>query len=167
MASIDEIYHGAAIFSTQLGRFEPRNNLPPSIILRSSPNDDQDEMVARLQSTFPEQCKLITAPITDIPYYFDAYDMHLHGYRFLESVLATIARHNFNRASKVQSFAEEWICANPRGFEGILSMTYAVFAETADHTHGEDFLKEVFCLLKGIKTYRSAASKSSSALPWS
>ena len=162
---MDTIYQGAAIFSTHLGKFPPRNAVPPSIILRSNPDDDQDEMVARLQRLFPQECRLITAPITNVAYYFDLYEMHQYGYRFLESVLGTIARHNWNRARHVQSFAEEWINANPDRFEGVMSMSYAGFSETAVHTHGEDFGKEVFSLLQGIRMYRSAASKCELALP--
>lgn len=164
MASMDTMYQGAAIFSTHLGKYKPRNTKPPSIILRSNPDDDQDEMVARLQREFPEQCKLIVAPITNVAHYFDPYDMHQQGYRFLESVLGTIARHNWNRARNVQSFAEEWIQTNPNHFEGIMSMAYGAFAQTAHHTHGEEFGREVFSLIQGIRTYRSAPSKAGSPL---
>ena len=160
---MDKSYYGAAIFSTHLGKFKPRDTLPP-IILRANPDADQDEMVAGLQMMFPQQCRLITAPVTNVSYYFDLHDMHQHGYCFLESVLATIARHNFIRASTVQSSAEEWINANPGHFERIMSMTFGVFAETADQSHGQNFLEEVFCLLQGIRMYRSAARKSGSPL---
>lgn len=131
-------------------------------MLRSNPDDDQDDMVAKLQSTFPQQCKAITAPITNIYDYFDPYDTHRHGYRFLESVLGTIAHHNFIRAGRVQSFAEQWINANPYLFEGIMSMTQGDFTEAEHHTYGCDFLGEAFCLIQGLRMNRPAARKSRS-----
>lgn len=164
MASMDKIYQGAAIFSTRLGKFKPRITVPPSIILRTDPEDDQDEMVARLQRTFPQECKLIKAPIIDVAYYFDVYDMHHYGYRFLESVLATIARHNWIRAQNIQGFADQWRKANPGRFDGIMSMSYEVFRETARHTHGEGFKREVFGLLQSHRAYQSVPSKSWSSL---
>lgn len=164
MASMDTIYQGAAIFSTHLGKFEPRNTVPPSIILRTNPNDDQDEMVARLQRTFPQECKLIKAPITNVAYYFDGYEMHQYGYCFLQSVLETIARHNWNRAQNVQGFADQWMKANPEHFDRIMSMSYRSFSETARHTHGEDFGREVFGLLQSKKAFGPAASMSWSPL---
>lgn len=160
MASMDAIYQGAAIFSTRSGNFKPRNTTPPSIILRTNPDDDQDEMVARLQRMFPQECKLIRTPVANVAHYFDPYDMHHYGYCFLESVLGTIARHNWIRARHVQSFVKEWMRFNRDRFEGIMSMSYGDFSATATHTHGEDFGREVFGLLQSYRTHRSAASKS-------
>lgn len=161
MAFIDTIYQGAAIFSTHFGQFERRDTLPPSIILRSNPNDDEDEMIDRLRRMFPEQCKLITDPV-DVAYYFDVYDMHRHGFVFLQTVLQTIARHNFTRASHVRDFAHAWINANPHRFEDIMWMKYEVFAETADREHGEEFSKDVYRLLQDMRAYGPPASKSGS-----
>ena len=161
---MDTIYQGAAIFSTHLGKFEPRNTVPPSIVLRTNPNDDQDEMVARLRRTFPQECKLIKAPITNVAYYFDGYEMHQYGFFFLRSVLETIARHNWNRAQNVQGFADQWIKANPDLLDRIMSMSFASFSMTAHHSHGAEFGREVFGLLQSHRASRSSASKSWSLL---
>jgi hypothetical protein len=161
---MDTSLYGPAIFSTHLGRYAARNTLPPSIILRSSPDDDQDEMVAKLQRMFPLQCRAITAPITNIYDYFDPYDTHRHGYRFLESVLGTIAAHNFRRAQRVQSFVQQWKRDNQDLYDGILSRTQDVFTDAEVNEYGCEFLGEAFSLLQSLRMNQRAARKSGLSL---
>ena len=156
--------YGAAIFSTHLGRFAPRNIKAPSIMLRSNPDDDQDVMVANLESTFPMQCRAITAPIINIYDYFDLYDAHRHGYLFLESVLGTIAAHNFERAHRFQSFVEQVKQNNPGLFEGILSGPLAVFSDADVERYGWEFLTEAFSLLRSLRMNRNVARKFQSSI---
>lgn len=132
-------------------------------MLRSNPNDDQDDMVAKLQSMFPLQCKAITAPITNIYDYFDFYDAHRHGSLFLESVLATIAAHNFKRAQMVQNFVENWRQDNPRLYNSILSRT-EVFSDADVKYYGSEFLGEAHSLLRSLRMNRYVACKSASSM---
>jgi hypothetical protein len=156
---MDTSPYGPAIFSTHLGRYATRDTLSPSIMLRSNPDDDQDDMVARLQSMFPQQCKAITAPITNIYDYFDLYDAHRHGSCFLESVLGTIAAHNFRRAQMVQNFVGHWRQDNPRLYETILSRTLDVFSDADVKHYGCEFLGEAFSLLQSHRRNRNVACK--------
>lgn len=148
---MDTPSYGPAIFSTHLGRFEARNTLSPSIILRSNPENDRDDMVAKLQSMFPEQCKVITSPVARIHDYFDLYDQHRHGYLFLGSVLGTIASHNFRRAQMIQGFVDQWRTDNMRLFSNGMPLNLGVFTDAEVRTYGWDFLKEGCSLLESLR----------------
>lgn len=157
---MEGVRSGCAIFSTHLGRFLPRLASTAPMILRSSPEDDQDEMVANLQQKFPLQCKAITAPITDIYQYFDHYDAHRHGYAFLTSVLVSIAYFNERRAERVQEFAQLWTKHNAALFDTILSRNQNIFTELEVTEHGDDFLSDVFIELQRLRMNMASQSKS-------
>lgn len=157
---MDGVRPGCAIFSTHLGRFLPRLASTAPMILRSSPEDDHDEMVANLQQKFPLQCKAITAPITDIYQYFDHYDTHRHGYAFLTSVLVTIAYFNSRRAKRVQDFAQQWAKDNTALFDTVLSQHQKFFTKLEVTEHGDEFLSDVFVELQRLRMNMASQSKS-------
>lgn len=125
-----------AIFSTHLGQFQPRPALSGPIVLRSSPDDDQDSMIARLRERFPHQCKAIVAPVTNIYQWFDQHDTYRHGYGFLHSVLATIA---FQNSREVQDFVGRWRIENR---ERLLHSSGVMFTKAEIMEHGSGFLAE-------------------------
>lgn len=125
-----------AIFSTHLGQYQPRLALSGPIVLRSSPDDDQDSMIARLRERFPLECKAIVAPVTNINQWFDQYDTYRHGYGFLHSVLATIA---FQNSRQVQDFVGRWRIENRERLE---HSSGVMFTKAEIMEHGSGFLAE-------------------------
>lgn len=145
---IMELYpFGDALFSTHHGKYSPRPASLGPIVLRSSPEDDQDSMVARLRWKFPLQCKEIKAPIENIYQWFDPYDTHRHGYAFLHSVLSTIAFQNSVRAGQLNSFAEKWKKANPGRFDAIKYYSVDMFIRDELWEFGHEFLADVAQIL--------------------
>lgn len=149
---MDPTHQGDAIFSTHLGRFPPRTELPSSIVLRSSPEDDHESMVATLRRQFPQQCRAITAPIVNIYQWFDPYDAHRHGSAFLHSVLVAIAFQNTTRAKQVQEFADHWRIAHPTHFDTIASQSLEVFTDMEIEEYGYDFLADTFLQLTLLRS---------------
>lgn len=126
-----------AIFSTHLGQYEPRPAFSGPIVLRSSPDDDQDSMIARLRQQFPLECKAIVAPITNIHQWFDQYDAYRHGYGFLHSVLANIA---FQNSKEVHHFVDRWRNQNPERFHAVEYSAGVTFTKAEITEHGSGFL---------------------------
>lgn len=125
-----------AIFSTHLGQYQPRPALSGPIVIRSSPDDDQDSMIAKLRQQFPLHCKAIVAPVTNIHQWFDQHDTYRHGYGFLHSVLATIA---FQNSKEVHGFVERWRTENRERF---VHNSGVMFTKAEITEHGSGFLAE-------------------------
>lgn len=128
-----------AIFSTHLGQYQPRPALSASIVLRTSPDDDQDSMIAKLRQQFPLHCKAIVAPVTDIHQWFDHYDTYRHGYGFLHSVLSTIA---FQNSRQVHDFVDRWRNENRQRFYAVGQNSGVTFTKAEITEHGSEFLAE-------------------------
>lgn len=148
---------GDAIFSTYLHKYSQRAASIGPIILRSSPDDDQDSMVARLRQDFPLQCKEIVIPVESIYHWFDPYDAHRHGYAFLYSVLTTIAIQNSIRARQVRDFAELWRAKNPGRFRNLAPASQVLFTNADIEQYGRDFLADAFHVLQALKLEAAAA----------
>ncbi|KAA6413897.1 MAG: hypothetical protein FRX48_02259 [Lasallia pustulata] len=144
---------GDAIFSTRLGTYPPRQATPPfaPIIIRSDPVGDQHEMIADLWKKYPQQCKAISAPVTNIYQYFDHYDVMLKGQGFLYAVLLEIAVSNAIRAAKVHQFAANWRFSHLERFLSIGPQTQDVFTDEEKELYEEDFLKDVFTQLQSLR----------------
>ncbi|KAL9602021.1 MAG: hypothetical protein Q9219_002129 [cf. Caloplaca sp. 3 TL-2023] len=138
-------YMGDAIFSTELGRFPPREAgvMPPRIILRSVPEEDMEAMVEDLRTKFPVQCASMQAPITNVHDYFDIYDQQLHGQMFLHAVLTEICFRNLRRRKAVLHYAETWIHLNSAAFDQIHQYGLDAFTEDDVKEYGDSFLQEV------------------------
>ncbi|KAL8790619.1 MAG: hypothetical protein Q9213_000466 [Squamulea squamosa] len=138
------LYNGAAIFSTDLGRFAPRQPavLPGRIILRSVPEEDMESKISDLEAKFPDQCKTLTSPIANLYDYFDQYDQELHGAVFLRAVLEEICVRNLVRKQGILDFTFQWIELNPIAFPHILSLGLDAFTVDDVETFGEDFLQD-------------------------
>ncbi|KAL8773468.1 MAG: hypothetical protein Q9209_001572 [Squamulea sp. 1 TL-2023] len=138
------LYNGAAIFSTNLGRFAPRQPtaLPGRIILRSVPEEDMESKITELQAKFPDQCKTLNSPITNLYDYFDQYDQELHGTVFLGAVLEEICVRNLVRKQSILNFTRQWIQLNPIAFPYILSLGLDAFTTDDKETFGKDFLQD-------------------------
>ncbi len=139
---------GEAIFSTRLGRFLPREAVEPRgpIVLRSEPEDDLDNMSARLERDFPTQCKAITLPIVNIYEYFDHYDCHILGTGFLHKVLENINFRNFTSSRRVKELVDRWKgdkLANSNTMAAAQSLR-DIFTEEEVEEYGEDILGEAF-----------------------
>ena len=137
--TMDSIPPMEAIFSTHLGQYQPRPAFRGPIVLRSSPDEDQDSMIAKLRQRFPLECKAITAPVTNIHYWFDHHDAYRHGYGFLHSVLTTIA---FQNSREVHDFAERWRTENQERFYGVARKSGIMFTGADIAEHGSAFLAE-------------------------
>ena len=140
---------GAAIFSTDLGRFPPRapHILPGRIILRSNPEDDMNQKIAELQTKYPAHCKAIEDPPSNLYDYFDVYDQHLHGQLFLKSVLTEIgirnkARRRFHEA-KVAEYAQDWRSLNHQNFLLFTDFGLDSFTKEDIEAIGKEILVEV------------------------
>ncbi|KAL8848929.1 MAG: hypothetical protein Q9221_006087 [Calogaya cf. arnoldii] len=137
---------GDAIFSNNLGRFSPRelSALPRRIILRSSPEDDMESMIAELRANFPDQCKAITSPVANLYDYFDHYDQQFHGGIFLGTVLAEICHRNLMRKQAILNFTQEWIHLNHTNLPYILGRSLdTAFTPEDVEKHGKEFLQDV------------------------
>lgn len=139
---------GKAVFSTRLGRFLPREAVEPRgpIVLRSEPEDDLDNMIARLEREFPVQSKAITLSITNIYEYFDHYDCHVLGTGFLHKVLENIVFRNFTRSQRVQEIVDGWKDGKLASYDrtAFAQSLHDIFTETEIAKHGEDILREAF-----------------------
>ncbi|KAL8657242.1 MAG: hypothetical protein Q9226_002118 [Calogaya cf. arnoldii] len=137
---------GDAIFSTNLGRFSPRepSALPRRIILRSVPEDDMESKIAELRANFPDQCKAITSPVTNLYDYFDHYDQQFHGEMFLGTVLAEIYNRNLMRKQDILNFTQEWIHLNHTNLPYIFGRSLdTAFTPDDVEKHGKEFLQDV------------------------
>lgn len=132
------------MFSTHLGQYAPRPARSVPIVLRSSPEDDQESMVKRFRKMFPADCKAITIPIKNIHRWFDPYDLNRHGAEFLRSVLTTIAKENSLRAQKIAKCAEDWRRNNPTLFSTLTSQSQDIFTAREVKEHDSEFLAEVY-----------------------
>ncbi|KAL8808537.1 MAG: hypothetical protein Q9182_000088 [Xanthomendoza sp. 2 TL-2023] len=135
---------GAAIFSTQLGRYAPRlpTSLPSRIILRSCPDEDMEAKITELQANFPDQCKALKSPIANLYDYFDNYDQDLHGSMFLGAVLEEICGRNLMRRQSIINFTQQWSQLNPLAFQHVLDLGLDAFTADDMEAFGEDFLKD-------------------------
>ncbi|KAL8939599.1 MAG: hypothetical protein Q9211_002669 [Gyalolechia sp. 1 TL-2023] len=151
---------GDAIFSTDLGRWAPRDPalMPPRIILRSDPTEDMEVKIAELQARYPSQCKAMKAPITNIHDYFDTYDQQLHGQMFLHTVLMEICLQNTLRKNAILDYSEAWTRLNSAAFECIDKFELDAFTDDDLEEYGEDFLRDVLQLLQLRKTKQDEAA---------
>ncbi|KAL8939197.1 MAG: hypothetical protein Q9216_003491 [Gyalolechia sp. 2 TL-2023] len=151
---------GDAIFSTDLGRWPPRDPamMPPRIILRSDPTEDMEAKIAELQAKYPSHCKAMKAPITNIHDYFDPYDQQLHGQMFLHAVLMEICLHNTMRTNAVLDYSETWARLNPEAFECIHQFELDAFTDDDMEEYGEDFLRDALQMLQLRKTKQDEAA---------
>lgn len=136
------------MFSTHLGQYAPRVGSDAAIILRSSPEDDQESMILKLRQKFPKECKDMNSLQPNIFTYFDHYDAHLHGSAFLYSVLTTIAMQNNRRMEYVRKFATDWGRNNPELFDNLMSQTQDIFTEPDRQEYGCEFLADVLVELQ-------------------
>lgn len=143
-ASSTLIHPLATMFSTHLGQYAPRPARSVPIVLRSSPEDDQESMVTRFRKLFPAECKAITIPVKNIHRWFDPYDLNRHGAEFLRSVLTTIAKENSLRAQKIAKFADDWRRNNPTLFNALTSQSQDIFTAEEVKEHDSEFLAEVY-----------------------
>ncbi len=143
---------GPAVFSTHLGKFAQRPVSNTPIVIRSSPESDQDSMIMKLRRKFPVQCKAIIMPVADIYQWFDPYDAHRHGYAFLHSVLQTIAIQNSNRVKQVLDFAEKWKENNFALFSALTPQSKDLFTEGEIGKYGYEFLAETYQRLLLLKS---------------
>lgn len=116
--------------------------MPPRIVLRSVPEDDEEAKITELQAKYPAQCKAIKAPATRLYDYFDYYDQQLHGADFLRHVIDTICVRNLARRKAVLDYAQDWAQMNPMAFEFVLAYGLNAFAEDDVAEYGEEFLQE-------------------------
>lgn len=112
---------------------------------------DEQEMIADLREKYPQQCKAISAPVTNIYQYFDHYDVMLKGQGFLYAVLAEIALSNAIRATNVQHFAEQWRCTHLERFLSIGPETQDIFEDEEKKLHKGDFLKDALVQLQCLR----------------
>lgn len=112
-------------------------------------------MIADLWAKYPQQCKAISAPVTNIYQYFDHYDVMLKGQGFLYAVLVEIALSNATRVTKVQQFAEQWRSTHPDQFLRINPETQDAFTDQEKELHKEDFLKDAFAQLQCLRVAMS------------
>lgn len=108
-------------------------------------------MIADLRRKYPQQCKAISAPVTNIYQYFDHYDVMLKGQGFLYAVLAEIALSNAIRATNVQHFAEQWRSTHLERFLSIGPETQDIFEDEDKKLHKEDFLKDALVRLQCLR----------------
>lgn len=132
------------MFSTHLGQYAPRPARSVPIVLRSSPEDDQESMVKSFRKIFPAECKAITIPIKNIHRWFDPYDLNRHGAEFLRSVLTTMGKENSLRAQKIAKYAEDWRRNNPTLFSTLTSHSQDIFTAREVREHDSEFLAEVY-----------------------
>ena len=155
-------YHfdGKAIFSTRNGEYARREKIPSMrTILRSNPIQDQQTMVANLQSEFPEACKAITAPVTDMDIYeyFDYCDAAVQGFEFLRAVLEYIAglnaSANAKKAMKVQDYVGRWKNTNSEAFTYIrpYHTITDLFTKEDIEEQGAEFLTEAMLQIKHLR----------------
>ena len=145
---------GKAIFSTRLGQFLPREAVEPRgpIVLRSEPEDDLESVSTRLERDFPNPCKEITLPITNIYEYFDHYDCHVLGTGFLHKVLENIVFRNFTRSQHVQGLVNRWKEGKIASFKKMKAAQSPldIFTETEVEEYGDDILLEAFSTIKSV-----------------
>ncbi|KAL0260279.1 hypothetical protein SLS55_003965 [Diplodia seriata] len=137
---------GKALFSTKLGQVAPRPVPdPPEPMIARAPNMKLDiayqidRFVHQLRDEFPAQCKEIFVGYYTIHDYFDAYDIHRLGEKYLTSALDRIATHN---STAVQNFVLEWVPRNPPKMRKICYGTtlQELFSEREIKARGELFL---------------------------
>ena len=145
---------GKALFSTRLGEFLPREAVEPRgpIVLRSEPEDDLESVSTRLERDFPDSCKEIALPITNIYEYFDHYDCHVLGTGFLHKVLENIAFRNFTRSQHAQGFVKRWKEGKLASFKKMKAAQSPqdIFTRTEIEEYGEDILEEALSVIKRI-----------------
>lgn len=136
--------HGAAIFSTNLGWYAPRQPgvLPARIILRSDPDEDMEATIADLRTKYPDQCKAIQPPVANLYDYFDAYDQELHGAVFLRAVLEEISGRNLMRRERIINYTQHWYHLNPLAFQHVVGLGLNAFTSDDMETFGEEFLQD-------------------------
>ncbi|KAL8679684.1 MAG: hypothetical protein Q9186_004046 [Xanthomendoza sp. 1 TL-2023] len=136
--------NGAAIFSTELGRYAPRKpaSLPARIILRSCPDEDMEAKITELQAKFTDQCKALKSPIANLYDYFDNYDQDLHGSMFLRAVLEEICGRNLMRRQSIVNYTQQWSQLNPMAFHHVLGLGLDAFTADDMEAFGEEFLRD-------------------------
>lgn len=147
-------YSGRAIFSTHNGQYARRQAVPGMrVIIRSSAEKDRDTMRDRLRQKYPEFCKAITTPVTNVDEYFDGYDLEAHGIEFLRAVLESIGSVNAVHTMKVQDYAHRWRAANAATYLGIVSghAVMDIFTKEDVEEYGHDFLTDTMVYIKHLK----------------
>ncbi|KAL8732407.1 MAG: hypothetical protein Q9166_002807 [cf. Caloplaca sp. 2 TL-2023] len=154
-------HNGPAIFSTNLGRLAPRRPavLPARIILRSVPEEDMESKIIELCAKYPEQCKAIVLPVTNLYDYFDLYDQELHGAEFLRAVLGEICGRNVMRKQDILGFTHQWARLNPVAFQYVLGLGLDAFTADDVETFGKDFLQDALGELQLQKIKHDDASQ--------
>ena len=144
---------GKALFSTQLGRYQPREAVEPRgpIVLRSDPEADLESMIERLERDFLLQCKNISPPII-IYDYFDHYDCHVLGTGFLLKVLETIAFCNYTRSHHVKELVSRWEEGKLVRLDKMKAAQSLrdIFTVTEMEEYGEDILSEAFTTIGNL-----------------
>ncbi|KAL8908095.1 MAG: hypothetical protein Q9171_005589 [Xanthocarpia ochracea] len=138
------LHNGPAIFSTNLGRFAPRQPavLPGRIILRSVPEEDMESKITELRTKYPNQCKEINTSVANLYDYFDHYDQELHGAMFLRAVLEEICGRNLMRRQLILDFTRQWTHLNSTAFQYILGLGLDAFTADDLDTFGAEFLHD-------------------------
>ena len=131
------------MFSTQHGKYAPRAACKSAIIIRSSPEDDQEAMITRLRQQYPKECRDMTSLQPNIYQYFDPYDANIMGTDFIYSVLATIAWQNLQY---IQRFADAWGDSVPEQFDDFVSQIPDGFTEVKEY--GSEYLADLFAEIK-------------------
>ena len=155
------LHNGPAIFSTNLGRFAPRQPavLPGRIILRSVPEEDMESKITELRTQYPNQCKEINTPVANLYDYFDQYDQELHGAMFLRAVLEEICGRNLMRRQLILDFTRQWTHLNSTAFQYILGLGLDAFTAEDMETFGAEFLHDALEELQLQKISHDDAGK--------
>jgi hypothetical protein len=105
--------NGDAIFSTRLGKYKPRKVPvpPPGVIVHGNSRTDVANLAMKLCEQFPEQTKVINQDYHwTLDDFWDKFDIHMHGPRFLASVIQELMEYNHK---KIRDRAYQWTIANP------------------------------------------------------
>ena len=137
-----------AFFSTDGGQHPPRSasSNDVSIIVRSNPTIDAEQLIKSLRARWPHVCFGIFAP-WQVYWFFDEYDFRLQGGRFLyEHVLQRMQKENETELSR---YCKKWSDTNKEQFHVLNVLPIdKLFHQDDLKKYGEGFLekaKEAMC----------------------
>ena len=159
------VIQGRAYFSTDGGRFPPRQfvgSKPPSLV-RSNLKKDQANLIHHLRSKWPHIC-LAIVPGWDIRDFWDEYDFHTQGGKFLYDTIMVMMHENDNL---LRSFCIEWSHYNQANFSVIISDigVQQLFHETDHAKYGVHFLSRALSHMRDAYTRAAAEERQKANVP--
>lgn len=155
---------GRSLFSTDGGQYPPREftGTRPPCVIRADPQKDRIDLIRHLRSKWPHVCFAIV-PGWDIRDFWDEYDFHTQGGKFLFDTIATIVHEN---GQYLKHFCIDWSQNHYANFHKIAVLDIDKAFHPDDHAkYGPHFLSQALLYMRDAYTRAAEAERRINSRP--